>query len=125
MAAGKVTVVSLVPKLQRCGQDMLVWADCIGPDKYLAGGVQFNVGRALEGMRYLKYITATCGKGTTTVRYLVIPLIDSILSKLPDIRTPSASVLFMFINIATGVEPADDTDLTAVRFRIEARGTLG
>lgn len=86
-----------------------------GPTGYAAYGVLFNPPKHVT---YVHKITCSGAKGASTARYGVIPIFAT--------NPPPANaneIRLIFIDLVTGVEPADNTDLSAAVFEMELMGT--
>jgi hypothetical protein len=82
-----------------------------GPSAYAAGGCTIP---ALAHLRSVHQLTATLSVGT----YFVIPYISGTgnFGKFTDVK-------LLIIDVATGLQPADTTDLSALRIRLVCEGT--
>lgn len=82
-----------------------------GPTAYGAGGVGVD---AIAHVFNIHQVQATLSAGT----YICVPRINGTndFGKAADLR-------LMFIDVATGLQPADNTDLSAVKVRLALEGT--
>lgn len=100
----------------RVGNKNQVVLNMIGPASgYIADGVLFDKPKHVT---YVHKITCSGAKGAGGKRYSVIPIFAT--NPAPDLAT---RIRLIFIDMDTGVEPANDTDLSAATFTMELMGT--
>lgn len=100
----------------RVGNKNQVVLNMIGPDTgYIADGVLFDKPKHVT---YVHNIFCSGAKGAAGARYNVIPVFA--VNPAPDLAT---NIRLIFVDLATGLEPANDTDLKEATFVMTLVGT--
>lgn len=99
----------------RVGNKNQIVVGCKGPTSYLADGVTLD---PMKGVTYIHSMVCSGALGAAGKRYDVVPIFAQAASpnKFSDMK-------IIFVDMDTGLEPANATDLSAATFRVEIIGT--